>query len=182
MFKLNLVKRKQREIKRYSRSLLSEIRDEIIRIEDEIEECTRTLRSYEKFVAESVLYITDRNNLNTSKITGIHNARIKHIETQILLLDKLELVSFGDIVKSIETQNEATQTKIKEISAALTRGTNVFNDVMPEFMQNINRKILVMQNQKSLLTRLYKVIEQERDHMLVLNEKKPETIKEAQTK
>lgn len=147
--RINLAARK--ELRAVKKNALKEIK----RLDKEIKECIRVLNGYEQFILEGTLYVRDRNNLIDSIICGIHNARMTNINCALKRLSSSGVPGVSsDTANAIFQSSESTQKNIRGINATLDRLSDDMTRIIPEYSQNINRKLDVIRTQKQALEQL----------------------------
>jgi hypothetical protein len=145
------------------RSIIKRTKTEINRLSREINEYIKTINGFEDFIIESILFIRDRDNLVSSHICNLHKNRVFALKA---ILDRIPRWSTGLLGSPGDSSvynyknllleyNENMVTSITDINKLIERDISMILEYIPEYIQNINIKLININKQRSILESLH---------------------------
>lgn len=160
---------------RIYRYIIKLIKRNIKEIDDNINDCIKTLHGYENFIMESMLFIKDRDNLISSKIDNIFKIRIKTLKSYFDRIPEWSSSSSSS-EKRISHYKEQFGLISNKILDNLTeynnnsqKDINTLLEFIPDYIQNINMKLSEFIKYQSYLNTIYTHIEN--DYKTIKNSK-----------
>jgi hypothetical protein len=141
------------------KSIIKHIKIEIERLNNDISDCIKTIDGFERFIAESIFLIKDRDNLVSSQILNRHNNRVLYLKTIIERLSryvdyKIDISEMFNnaFIKS----NGALTDSINTVNKSIEHDIESLLEFVPDYIQNINKKIISINEYRESLEELYK--------------------------
>jgi hypothetical protein len=172
-----LTKRMCRKIKKRIlhdyKIIIRDIIIEINRLSKEMTDYIKTINGFENFIIESFLYIKDRDNLISSRIFNIHRNRIFSICSMLNMIPTWTELLYENNHKEEGKRNnivlrdtiDDTISNITDINKVIERDISKFQKDIPEFIQNINIKLVIINTQREKLETFYNSIVHEYEQL-----------------
>lgn len=160
---MSLIDNKLKFIAKTKKEAIKTLNAEFARLNKEYEDCRNTLKCYEKLIVDSLMYVTDRDNLCTSSFEGSHNSRLQYVLTLIKELessnDKRDMKSVDpktgtarqSLSEKIENMNNKNQTRFRDINLGIKECTNKMMSTMTIYTKKLNDRLDIISNQKTNL-------------------------------
>jgi hypothetical protein len=153
---------KKRLLNNY-KSIIKRVKIEINRLSNEINEYIKTINGFEDFIIESILFIKDRDNLISSHICNLHKNRILALKAildrvpswSINLAQNPKDISVYGYKDSLIKYNEEMTKFITNINKSIEGDIEIVLEYIPQYIQNINIKLLNINKQRAFLEALY---------------------------
>jgi hypothetical protein len=141
---------------KYCKSMMKILRGEIKRLNNEIKDCIKAFDGFEKFIIESIFFINDRSNLVSSHI----RLHLNKINTLRLLIKRSPVSDTTDIEleQLLETYSGQFISSLNTIDTSINEDIVTVSDCIPDYMQNINKKIITLMKYRTELQFFYKKI------------------------
>lgn len=175
MINLDVSKKNLKEGKKLKKNILKDLKIEITRLDKEIYEIEKLISSYEKIILTSLLYLKDRENLNTSILCGVHNTRYVKILNMITRLPNNVIISLtgkdvstnnqinnkvaDDSILELVNDNKSVQSELKKINSIISSNTDKLKECLDIYVDQLNNKINIMILQRNRLQREFSFIQ-----------------------
>jgi hypothetical protein len=172
-----LIRKLKKQLLSDYKSIIKRTKIEINRLSGEIKEYIKTINGFEDFIIESILFIRDRDNLISSHICNLHKNRILAIKAILdripswssNLSDNPHNTSVYKYKESLLEYNTNMITSITSINKLIEGDISMVLEYIPDYIQNINIKLIDINKQKSILETLYSVALYEYKNLKTLN-------------
>jgi hypothetical protein len=139
--------------------MLRNIKIEIKRLHDDINEYINTVNGFEHFISESVLFINDRDKLLSSHLLNTHKNRIMYLK---LIIDRIASYSTSSLIGQFRNNflkhNSEIISSVLDIDKSIDKNVNTMLQNIPDYIQNINEKIVSLIQYKKTLEDLKSTI------------------------
>jgi hypothetical protein len=162
---LSYYKIKKKRLLQDYKTLIKHLKKEAEYLNGEVKDCIKVLEGFEKFIAESMLYIKDRDNLISSHICNNHRNRVLIIQSVMKRFPawSSQICGFSDGIadaKSVFEYQDILEKQTKELIDAVgaidkSAGKDDGIAVVPEYIQNINIKLITVNRHLIHLEELY---------------------------
>jgi hypothetical protein len=158
--KIDTIRQTRKQLKSDLKSIIKHINIEIRRLNNEIKECIKTVDGFERFISESIFFIKDRDNLISSHLLHIHKNRILYIKS---IMDRIASNVFvdssliGAFRNNFLKNNAEIYTFVSGVDKSINENTTIILQQIPDYIQNINKKIISIIQYKKALEELLEV-------------------------
>jgi hypothetical protein len=153
------IRLKKRILREY-KSILTKTSREIKRFSGDVKEHIKIMDGFENCIMEGILFVKDRDSLITSRICNIHRNHMSSIHTSASSIPK-----WTSALGSTHSANGAlivqTNTLIKDvvgINKDIKGRINTFIEDIPKFIENINIKLVLINNRIDELEVFYNAV------------------------
>jgi hypothetical protein len=141
---MKIVKQQKKDTVAIYNQVIRRLKREYKELTLHIAECIKTIEGFERLITNSLLFIRDRENLFSAYVSNVLPMSSSTVNFSIRRIPKwVKHVVTGDLYPLEEKETDFTA-----LSQMTVENSKVLFDTIPEYIQNINRKLLYMTDQK----------------------------------